>query len=224
MGCAMISPINFITPAGRTTTRSFDLAGFNKLEVSHAFTVDITQADAYRVEITIDNNLLDRLDVRVSGDTLYIGLQPVTIRGSATMQAVVAMPALQSLKLSGATRGTLHGFTSRQALDVTVSSASRLTGDIVCEDARLDVSGASRIELAGAGKNVRAIVSGASTLSLDAFPAVDVDVEASGASRATVNVSGRLTATASGASTILYTGEPVAVRENVSGASTVRPK
>lgn len=224
MGCTMISPINIITPAGRTTTRSLDLAGFDKLDISHAFTVDVTQADAYKVEITVDDNLLDRLDVRVSGDTLYIGLKTVTISGPATMQALVAMPALRSLNLSGATRGTIHGFASQQTLDVTVSGASQLSGDITCGDARLDVSGASRVELRGAAETVRAVVSGASTLALDAFPAGDVDVEASGGSRATVNVNGRLNATASGASTVLYTGEPVSVRENVSGASTIRPK
>lgn len=224
-GCTTIPPISAITASGRTTTRSFDLAGFTRLAVGSAFTVDVTAADAYKVEITIDERLLDRLDVRVAGDTLHIGLKPGTsITDPATMQAVVTLPALRGLNLSGASRGVIGRFSSDHGLEVTVSGASRLSGDIACGDARFAVSGASRVELTGSAGALRANVSGASTLALDDFPAADADMEASGASRASVNVRGKLNATASGASTVLYTGDPTSVRENTSGASTVRSK
>jgi hypothetical protein len=52
----------------------------------------------------------------------------------------------------------------------------------------------------------------------------NVDVEASGASRAEVNASGRLDAEASGASTVLYSGDPTLGRTNTSGASTIRAR
>lgn len=226
-GCTMIPPISVITSSGRTETQSYDLAGFSKLNVSSAFTVEVTQSERFKVEVTVDDSLLDRLDVRVTGDTLYIGLKSLTttnLRGSAVMEAVVALPELTGLELSGASRGTLNGFDSGKAFSATVSGASRLSGDITCGDARFDVSGASRLELSGAAKNLRVNASGASTVSLEDFGAADADVEASGASRATVNVRGQLKATASGASTVLYTGDPASVRENTSGASTVRSK
>lgn len=78
--------------------------------------------------------------------------------------------------------------------------------------------------MAGAAQNLRVNVSGASTAALEELPAAAAEVEASGASRATVNVSGKLKAEASGASTILYTGDPSSVVEDTSGASTVRSK
>lgn len=224
-GCTTIPSFEGIRATGRTQTTDFDLAGFTRLEVSSAFTVDVTQSEAYRVEITIDDSLINRLDVRVSGDTLHIGLRSGTsILGSATMKAVVTMPELAGLELSGATRGAISGFSSDRGLSVTVSGASRLSGDIDCGDARFDVSGASRLELTGAAKDLRVDASGASTVALDDFEAVEAIVDASGASRATVNVSDRLNATASGASTVLYTGDPISVRENTSGASSVRSK
>lgn len=225
VGCTMIPPITVITSSGRTETKSYDLAGFSKLNVSSAFTVEVTQSERFKVEVIVDDSLLDRLDVRVTGDTLYIGLKPgVTVRGPSIMSAVVTLPELTGLELSGASRGMISGFNSDHALRANASGASHLSGDITCGDARLDVSGASRLELTGAAKNLRVNASGASTVSLDDFPAADADVEASGASRATVNVRGVLNATASGASTVLYTGDPASVRENTSGASTVRSK
>ncbi len=224
-GCVGIPSINTIRSSGRTETKSFDLVGFTKLNVSSAFTVDVTQSEAYKAEVTIDENLIDRLDVRVSGDTLYIGLKSGTsIIGSATMKAVVTMPQLTGLVLSGATRTTVSGFSSKRNLDANVSGASTLKGDIVCGDARFEGSGASRVELTGAAQDLGVVVSGASTAALDGFSVVDAEVEASGASRATVNVSGKLRAKASGASTVLYTGDPASVVEDTSGASTVKSK
>lgn len=225
VGCVGIPSITTIRGSGRTETKSLDLAGFTKLNVSSAFTVDVTQSETYKVEITVDDNLVERLDVRVSGDTLYVGLKPGTsMIGSATMKAQVTMPELTDLKLSGATSGAISGFSSGKSLDVEVSGASKLKGDIACGDARFEVSGASRVELTGAAQDLRVVASGASTAALDGFPAVDVEVEASGASRATVNVSGKLRAKASGASTVLYTGDPNSVVEDASGASTVKSK
>jgi hypothetical protein len=52
----------------------------------------------------------------------------------------------------------------------------------------------------------------------------DADVEASGASKATVNPSGRLDADASGASSIYYLGSPTLGKIDTSGSSTVKPK
>ena len=224
-GCVTFPSISGVTSSGRDETKSYDLDGFTKVNVSSAFTADVARATAYKVEVTVDSSLLDRLDVRVSGDTLYIGLKSGTsIRGAATMRAVVTMPELGGLNLSGATTTTISGFDSNKGLEVTVSGASRLSGDITCGNTRFNVSGASRVELAGAAGDVQANASGASTLALDDFRATDVNVDVSGASRATVNVRGTLDASASGASTVLYTGDPTSVREHTSGASTVRSK
>lgn len=224
-GCVSLPSITTIRGTGRAETKNFDLAGFTRLDISSAFTADVTQSAAYKVEVTVDENLMDRLDVRMSGDTLHIGLKTGTsIIGSAILKAVVTMPELAGLELSGATRTTIAGFDSGKSLNVNVSGASTLKGDIVCGDARFEISGASRAELDGAAQNLRVNVSGASTAALEGLPAAAAEVEASGASRATVNVSGKLRAEASGASTILYTGNPSSVVEDTSGASTVKSK
>ncbi len=49
----------------------------------------------------------------------------------------------------------------------------------------------------------------------------DADVEASGASTVTVNLSGTLDADASGASRVLYLGNPSLGRIDTSGASSI---
>jgi hypothetical protein len=67
-------------------------------------------------------------------------------------------------------------------------------------------------------------VSGASRFSLDDFTVSDANINISGASTGTINLSGRLDANVSGASTLLYIGEPTMGTINVSGASTLKEK
>ena len=66
--------------------------------------------------------------------------------------------------------------------------------------------------------------SGASTIDAENLKVEDADVEASGASSATVSATNDLKVDASGASKISYNGEPKSIKQNSSGASSVTKK
>lgn len=215
-----------IRGSGNTVTKDYDLAGFTRVAAGSAFQVEVNQGEQFAVAITVDDNLVEHLDVEKSGDTLRIYLQPrVSLSFTRiTLKASVTMPKLEGLELSGATRTVVSGFESEGPLDVEVSGASTLRGDIGCDRARIEASGASTVELEGAATDANLEASGASTLRLDDFPVTNANVNVSGASRANVNVSGKLNGEASGASTVQYTGNPSSVKVNTSGASSVREK
>jgi hypothetical protein len=65
--------------------------------------------------------------------------------------------------------------------------------------------------------------SGASDVDLVDFAVQSADVQASGASKVTVHVTGRLNVEASGASHVRYRGNPNLGRVDTSGASSVSP-
>jgi hypothetical protein len=210
--------------SGRLVTREMDFSGFKRLDISSAFVADVTQADTYSVVITVDDNLVDHLDVSKRGDTLYVGRDNVSLLGQATLRAKITMPTLEGLQASGASKVTATGFRSTAPLDLDVSGASSFDGEINSGDVHIRASGASSVTLDGSGGNGDIGVSGASRARLEGFAVQDATVEASGASSATVNVAGRLNAEASGASTILYVGNPQLGRIDQSGASSVKPK
>jgi len=220
VGCT--PPISSIRGSGNVVTREEDLSGFDRVDASHAFKVDISQGEAFSVVIRIDDNLLDKLVVEKRGSTLKIGLKPSLAFLNTTLEADVTMPELTGLDLSGAVRATVSGFASAEYLDVDVSGASRLSGDIEAGDARFDVSGASEVTLSGSAADVIVDASGATTVDLADFPVADANAEASGASNVTVNASGRLDADASGASHVYYLGSPTLGRVDTSGASSVK--
>ena len=211
--------------SGDLETEAYAFSDFTEVEIGSAFEFEIQQSSSYNISITADDNVMEYVTVSKDGQTLKIGLRLFhPIGGHVTLRASVAMPQLRGLTASGATRGTISGFSSTEDLDIGVSGASRVTGDITAGNVVFDISGASTIELEGSADNMDATASGASHLNLDDFVVNNADVNLSGASSGTVNLDGRLDANLSGASNLWYIGEPTMGDIDTSGASAVRKK
>jgi hypothetical protein len=221
-GCCAVPFGTQLVASGPLVTKDYDLANFTAVNAGSAFQVEITQSDKYSVTVTVNESLVERLDVSVSDNTLHISLKPgYGITGAATMRAKVTMPELTGLDLSGASHTTVAGFNSDKSLKTQVSGASSLGGDLTCGDAQFNVSGASKVQLKGSAQDLNVEASGASTADLSNFASKNTVVNASGASKVNVAPSGTLTVEASGASTVRYSGEPAKLKTNSSGASTV---
>jgi hypothetical protein len=198
-GCALIPT----TGSGNVVTRDKTVTGFDRLDISHGFKVDVRLADNFSVIIRIDDNLEKYLEVAKRGSTLHIGLKPGRDVRNATLQAEITMPELAGLKQSGGSHCTASGFESTAAL-------------------HLDLSGGSHATLSGSAGDVTIDASGGSHATLSALVAANANVEASGGSHVTVNVTGRLDADASGGSHVYYLGSPTLGRIDESSGSQIR--
>ena len=209
-GCNVIDnvPGNGLDGSGVIASQAYDFSDFSEIELSQAFQATITRGDTYSVVVRIDDNLVDRLLVVQDGNRISIGLVQNTLLGQATLEADVTLPALTRLNASGAATAQLNGFAAADDFAAEATGASRIHGDIAAGNLTLRATGASTISLAGEGNVVTAEATGASTIDLEEFAAVDANVVANGASSVTVNLTGRLDATATGASNVLYLGSP----------------
>ncbi len=209
--------------SGKTTTKSYDFADFKRLEVGNAFVVDVTQGDGYSVEVTVDDNLVQYLDVVQRGDTVRITLQPGSYTNTR-LHAQVTMPLLVSADFSGASQLSVSGLQSEDDLKLVVSGASQVRGDATAANLDLVLSGASQANLTGQAASLRVRASGASKTELADYAVETADVDLSGASSGTVNASGSLDVTLSGASTLTYLGNPELGRQSITGASSLKPQ
>jgi hypothetical protein len=213
-----------VVGSGRIATKDFNIRGFTRVDVSHAFQVKIVQGSSYQVVLRVEDHLLERLRIAKRGEKLMIGLKPMmrfNLR-KATMEAEVHMPDLRGIGASGASDVRISGFSSDRNLDVDVSGASSVEGEITAQDVSIEASGASRVRLQGEAGDLRIDASGASHVDLEDFPAQDADIELSGASEAKVVLNGNLDIDASGASHLYFGGSPSMGRVDLSGASSIK--
>jgi len=216
-GCA--APVK---GSANLTTKDYAVSDFSGVNISSAFKVEIRKADTFAVTVTTDDNILDKVEVKTSADTLTIGLKPGHgLIDSTTLQALVTMPTLRHLSASGASHAVLEGFTSPQNLVLDLSGASSVSGEMAVLEMLMDVSGASTVALSGSTVTLSAQLSGVSHLRLEDLKLVDANINMAGASDATITMTGRLDADLSGASKLYYGGAPTLGDIQTSGLSKV---
>ena len=207
--------------SGDIISQEEDLSGFERVDASDSFNVDIQQGENYSVVIRIDDNLQDDIEVMVRDGTLEIGFSRDIITNNATMEADITMPKLTGVGLSGASDARITGFRSSSSFSADLSGSSSISGAIDAGDVSLDLSGSSEINLEGSGNDLEIDASGASDIDLSNFPVEDAAVDVSGSSQVIINVNGTLDVKASGSSDITYLGNPVLGDIETSGASSV---
>ena len=211
-----------IKGSGKVMTQQLPISDFTKVEAGNSFKVTITQADSFDVQVKADDNLIEHLDVRKSDDTLIIRLVPGKSTRNATLEAEVSLPELTSVKLTGASKGTVRGFASEGEFRADLSGASRLSGEIQAAHTDLKLSGASSVDLAGSSSSFSIKGSGASSAVMEDFAINSAEVHLSGASSATLNVKDSFSPVAlSGASRLVYLGDPTFKDFHTSGASSI---
>src|SRR3972149_2710783 len=110
-----------VTGSGETTTWEMDYSDFKKLDIGSGFIVDVTWANNFRVSITTDKSLTEYLSIEQRGDALYIGLKSGYTYADAERKAVVTLPDLRGLELSGGSTGRIRGFTTAHAVSSELS-------------------------------------------------------------------------------------------------------
>jgi len=237
-GCAVISG------SGDLDTREYEYTDFTKVEIGYAFEAEISHDNYFMVKITLDDNLFDYLDISQNGETLIITMEPGNIFTKVTQRAVITLPDLERLKISGAAQADVSNFSTSHDLyfelsgasqmdisnvnsaDITLelSGASQAEGTLEMTNGDFDISGASSVNLEGSAQDIIVNASGASRAHLDDFEVINARIDLSGASSATVNAAGQLSGDLSGASTLKYIGNPTLGNVTTSGASTISQK
>jgi hypothetical protein len=234
-----------VVGSGRIVSQDFSLGGFSRISANWTFDVEVSQGLAYRVNVTVDENLLSYLEVTRDGDTLKLEMKKGYAYSRSHLKAIVNMPHLSGMTLSGASEGKASGFSLADDFILNVSGASQASLEsMVVNKLTMDISGASRanggvnasgktslhasgastIEINGKGIDADIKSSGASTVNLTNYSVRDAHVNVSGASNATVDASGTLSGDVSGASHLYYTGAPTLGTIHTSGASSVNKK
>lgn len=187
---------------GRLTTENRSVNDFTKFTADGAFEVTWTTGPA-ALSITTDENLMEYLRTRVSGDTLQIEwIKP--LKGTRGIKVNITSSSLRDVELNGAVR----------------FAATNLSGP----EFYLDANGATRVALKGTVDAMSAEMSGASRMDAESLVTRAIELTISGAGRAEVNVSEVLKVDISGAGKVTYVGNPKTVDKDISGAGSVKPR
>ncbi len=179
--CDVDVSLDDLDGSGDHVTETYAVDRFTSIDIGDAFIVDIEIApDASpSVEVTTDDNLIDRIEVDVSDGTLHIDESGHRMLDPTLAEVRIVVPRLEAITAKGA--GTIDV----EGIDV--------------DEFRVELSGARIVSLAGTVHRLEVEADGAALLSASDLEAAEVVVDLEGATVADVNASERVTGTTSGA-------------------------
>ena len=167
-------------------------------------------------------------------------INEITTRSAAR---VIVKPTItcNELDLEAESASLIEVSAAAKEVSIEASGASHIKAEVATDELDCEFSGASGITLSGHVTDADIEVSGASTLRANKLRAAELEIECSGASKAyalgvncTTKASGashinveclaQLNATASGVSSIVYSGDCVLNTTSNTGASSIRKK
>jgi Putative auto-transporter adhesin, head GIN domain len=202
-----------------------DAKGFHSVKVSHAFDVYLTQSSEEGLAVSAsDAKYLDDIKTEVKNGELHIWFDAKNKNrwgNRLKLKAYVSFKSLDKLDASGACDINIIDTWKENELNVELSGASDLKGELQVNKLMVDLNGASDMKVTGSATNTEIKVSGAS-----AFKGLDFEVDycnasASGASDVKITVNKEISARASGASDVHYKGEGLIRDIHTSGAGSV---
>lgn len=237
---------------------------FNEIEASKAIRVIVEERTTGNIIVRAPQSVMPYVSLKVKDGTLHATLLsgvPVSRRSNLLAEVyvpyngkineittsiaarVIVKPTIscEELDLEASSASVIEVTAAAKEVSIDASAASTIKAELATDDLDLDLSGASVATITGQAQNSEIDLSGASTLRAEKMRAAVLDLECSGASKATAlgmqctaEASGasaiivecleRLNASASGASSITYSGDCVLNTISNTGASSIRKK
>jgi hypothetical protein len=192
-----------------TARLTYGYRDFSEISVPTVFTLTVSQGPEFSVEVFVDSGYEDRIDVTQAGSRLTIALLPGD-GNIHTLDAVVTMPVLEQIDLSGVVTASLYDF-DQPRMTINVGGVSFLRGNALqIGDLTSSVTGVSRMDL------------------VNVSPIANADITVSGVSQVTLNmdVGAAITGSVStgpetGVSTLFYYGTNVNVNVTTDPLSSI---
>jgi len=165
------------------------LADFDRVSLNGVVDVNITQGTDFIVTVRANDNLLDRVETRLSGGNLEIGLTAGNFR-NVNAGVDIVMPTLAGIAVSGTADAVAENFQSLTGLAVDISG----TGVVNVRNGNTDL--------------LTANISGTGELLAFSMTAATAEVNVSGTGGAEVTVSDALSGSITGTGNIRFRGNP----------------
>ncbi len=209
--------------SGHRISETREVAPFTKIDISDGVKATVSVGAPAPLVITGDDNVLELFTIEVRNGTLVIEVEG--LQGFSTQQPIEVTVGAETLTAVGAS-GASTLFADKATGDSVSVSASGASNVVIAEvDARtwlvLDASGASILSLTGTAPSLEIDASGASRID-PGLSVVNAKVSLSGASTAAIELSGSVSGSLSGASTLYVSGDGVVENVDTSGSSEMQ--
>lgn len=158
-------------------------ANFSRIEIAGNMDVTVVQGNSFRVTVSDYENLVDDIEVRVTGDELKLGYHKYAWVTKGKPTASITMPSLKGLRLNGSGSFLVEGpFTAIPTFQIHVNGLGKVTvKNTLVEEASIKIAGSGDVYAFGLQANKASVdVEGSGNTELTANNMLNVNINGSG--------------------------------------------
>lgn len=202
-----------------------NVTAFSGIKVSGGIDVWLSQGNEYALAVSaIDDKYRDNIKTEIRNGVLVIWYDSDNLkwdRGNKQLRAYISFKKLESLEASGACDLKINETLNAESLLLRLSGACDIDGAVKVSNMNMDLSGASTVKINGNVQNLKLESSGASDVKNYDLIVENCIAKLSGASDVKITITNSISASASGASSLHYKGNPEKKDVATSGASSI---
>jgi len=184
-----------------------NLGDFKKINVTGVYDLEVKRGSSYEVRISGKPVALERAQIKVDGQTLYLGHRRKGrgyrgFKNSKSIRANITLPNLEELTVSGVVDGDIR--------------------DVDADVFTINISGVGDVRISGTCNRLNARLSGVGDLNARKLECKSAEVKVSGVGDARVYASEDLNAFVSGIGDLTCYGSPKNIRKNRTFFSSIR--
>lgn len=207
--------------SGKIISKSYDVSNFENINLIGRGNIFLTQGEQYSVRIQADENIIERLEVEVEGDTLKIGDTGFLLFNINPIKIYVTMPEIESVRIGGSGSIQNQNVINSEDLSLIIDGSGKINMELNVDKLSTKILGSgSAIYLGKADEhNIRIEGSG----SIKAFELTNkitkINIIGSGSTQ--VSPSETLNIKISGSGSVKYKGSPT-IDQSISGSGSIK--
>jgi len=218
-GCAQVG--SSLNGSGKIVDQPLDIKNFNAINAKGSYTLIVSQADNFKVTLSTDNNLFNRLKISLERSTLMLNIEAPATFFPTQLKITITMPKLIGLNLSGGAKASVAGFNSQDDFSLFIADKGSLDGKLAASNFDLNLSGGSKVVLSGSAVSLDLTANNSSIVDLHDIIFAQAQIRLDDASEATLMVTGQFDVGLKNKSKLVFAGNPVFINTSVTGGSTM---
>lgn len=203
-----VTPGDFVGN-GKVVTTSLPVSGYGAVKNMTSGQVRLRMGSSRSVSVTIDENLVEYLDIHTENDALVIALQPGKSLYRYTKFTVdVTLPTLNEIGVYGSGNISVLNRFNGQSIVMTDQGSGVISGDFEYDHITATILGSGNLKLSGGSDRLDARIYGSGNIQATDFTAGEAVVAINGSGSCTLRVLDSLDARIYGSGSVYYRGYP----------------
>ena len=193
---------------------------FNEIKVQQGINLYLTQSNTTKINVEADENILDLLITEVKNNELKIYFEKNVYRAKAR-NVYLTTNDISKINTSSGASVKSENTLIVNSLDLDSSSGSSIKIYVNSDEVSSSTSSGASIKIYGKTNYFLANASSGSSIDADELKSKEATAQASSGANINLNVSDKLTASASSGGDIDYEGNPTKIKKDTSSGGSV---